>query len=606
MTNKPDLSPLDKAEKFIRGKNFPAALDILGPYVKVNPRSEKAWFLLSYAVNNLEKKLECIEKVLSINPDNRRAQERLLMIRSRSPSSFDQETLQPNLNLEPEKPLEKKRISWAAIPIAILLIVLIAYISWKEIIPSFSSESTQSVVIIETGDTIQIVSLTPSTTPSPEPTLTILPPTFTPTKVLSPTPTSTPTEIPHTPTPDFPLLDEQLGQLFDDLQNQTSTIRGLPILVDNPRYFIPQSEVRNIVSNYFLERYSQDEIADRAIFLNALGLLNPGYDLYSNMLTSLDEGLGGFYIPWTNELFVIGDEFSSLQEPIYVHEYDHALVDQHFSLEEIGFYPECVHEFDICVAFSALVEGDATLLMEQWLESYADEDTISEIQKSKFTPAEKVISSKEITPPYLIRQTYFNYVDGKNFVSLLFDQGGWDTVNRVYQVLPESSEQILHPEKYLEREVPVQIDLIPLDDILDDEWRFIAADTLGELTTEMILDSNANYLVQLDPVTAVKAAAGWGGDSYQLFFRNKTYQSILVVNWIWDTWDDREEFLDAMDTYLNKRYLGHKLSASDYNCWEKTNEQVSCLLRYKVNTLWVTAPTIGEIYQIVEKYPRFR
>jgi hypothetical protein len=258
------------------------------------------------------------------------------------------------------------------------------------------------------------------------------------------------------------------------------------------------------------------------------------------------------------------------------------------------------------VAFSALVEGDATLLMEQWLESYADEDTISDIQKSQFTPAEEVISSKEIAPPYQIRQTDFTYIDGKDFVSFLYDQGGWDAVDKVYRVLPASSEQILHPEKYLQREDPVQIDLMPLDDILDDEWRFIATDTLGELTTEMILDSNANYLVQLDPVTAANAAAGWSGDSYQLFFRNKTYQSILVVNWIWDTWDDRDEFLDAMDNYLNKRYLGHKLSASDYNCWEKTNEQVSCLLRYKVNTLWVTAPTIGEINQIVEKYPRFR
>jgi len=574
-------------------------LDILIPYIKENPNSEGGWFLLSFAIDGTQEKMECLKRALSINPNNTKAQARLTKIQSGLKLSSTQELTESEQTGETKKRNRKSRSVWIVVTISLLLITLIAYISWKEILPTFSREKNPE---ISEGDSIPI---TNTPLPSPTNTATKTPlPTTTPTIELPPS--ITPTEETVLPINEFQIPEGQLAQQMDDLQNQVSTIRGLGILIDSPRFIIPQHKVRKLVSEIFLERYTRDDISDKALVLIALGLIEPTYDLYTRIVTSIDEGLGGFYIPWTDELFIIGEEFTTLENFIFVHEYDHALVDQHYHLEDIGVYPECIFDNDRCLAISALIEGEATYLMYQWLEAYASESAIAEIETYKFTPIDKVISNNKLPPPYTIREIQFKYGDGKNFITHLFEQGGWEMVNSVYSKLPSSTEQILHPEKYQSSEKPIQIDLRPLNNLLGDDWRQLTTDTLGELTTEMILGSSANYLIQIDPLSAKNAAAGWGGDSYQVFYRSKSNHTILVVNWLWDSLEDQNEFTDAMATYLNKRYFGYTISDSEYNCWAKVNDHFSCLFTSNNNTLWITAPTWDEINLILGQYPQFK
>ena len=300
-----------------------------------------------------------------------------------------------------------------------------------------------------------------------------------------------------------------------------------------------------------------------------MGLIEPGYDLYNNSLTSFDEGLGGFYIPWTDELYVIGNELSIAEKFIYAHEYNHALTDQHFHLEDIGVYPECFQDNDRCQAITSLVEGDATYLMYQWLQAYASEDEIAELENLQYSPIDQAITSHDFPPPYTIRDIYFKYFDGRNFVDHLYQEGGWSLVDKAYLDLPASTEQILHPEKYLSGENPIQVDLHPLDKILNDEWRHITTGTLGELMTEMILGYNSNYLVQIDPIE--HPLQRWmGGDRYQVYYQSKTNQSILVANWEWDDIDERNEFWEAMTDYLNRRFQGRKVNEFGIHLLDQT------------------------------------
>jgi hypothetical protein len=402
----------------------------------------------------------------------------------------------------------------------------------------------------------------------------------------------------------YSLPSQGMAQQMDDIQNQVSTIRELGILTDNPRYVISQSQVRGILNEIFLERYSRETVQDEVRVLSVLGLTDPTYDLYSKSLNNLGEGLGGFYIPWTDEIFVIGDEFSVIEKFTYAHEYVHALTDQHYHLEDLGVYPECLKEMDRCAAISALIEGDATALMYQWLTAYVSEEGIAEIEQAQFSPIDEVITNEDFPPPYSIRDLHFKYVDGESFVNYLLELGGWGLMNEVYQNLPVSSEQILHPEKYLSGEFPIQVDARPLDKILGEDWRHLTTETLGELKTQMILGYGNNYLVQLDNETAANAAAGWGGDSYQVYYRGKSNQYILVVHWRWDNVDEATEFWEAMQTYLSKRYLNRKVEGG-YDCWTKINDHFSCIYRTLNNTLWLLAPTIDLIDVLFGVYPEF-
>jgi len=595
--NPEKLSPTQEAARLIRIQEFKAAVEILTPIIRQNPESEDAWFLLSFALQDPQHKRECLERVVLINPNNTRAQERLAKLTGKQ--DYQAWTKTPGDAPMPPRSKNRKRFRWFTYPISILVLLLVGYIAAVKIIPSFSPEPTAFVALQQDAQ--------PTITPTNSPAQTSIathPPrtTFTPT----PTPTISIPTIPPSPTKDLLTPEGALAQQMDDIQNQVSTIRELGILVDSPRYLIPQSDVRSLVSHMFLERNTKESIKDQAIALRALGLIEPGYDLYNNTISSLDEGLSGFYIPWTDELFVIGGDFSIIEKFIYAHEYNHALIDQHFHLEDIGVYPECIQENDRCSAITGLIEGDATYLMYQWLQAYASEDEISELENLQYSPINHIVTSHDFPPPYVVRDIYFKYFDGKNFVDQLYQEGGWSLVNEAYLDLPTSTEQILHPDKYTVKENPIQVDLQPLDIILNEQWRHITSGTLGELMTEMILGYNSNYLVQIDPIKASAAARGWGGDSYQVYYHSKTNQSILVANWEWDNIDERNEFWEAMTEYINRRFQGREVNESDYTCWTKLNDHYSCLVQKKNNTLWVIAPTWDLITQIMDDYPGYK
>jgi hypothetical protein len=304
-------------------------------------------------------------------------------------------------------------------------------------------------------------------------------------------------------------------------------------------------------------------------------------------------------------LYVLGATFSGLERFVFSHEFGHALVDQHYHLESIGVYPECLQETDRCTAITALIEGDASLLMYQWLETYGTEEDINEILSAQFNPSNRALSSEDLAPPYSVRDVQFKYDDGFQFVEYLHNQGGWGLVNLVYSDLPQTTEQILHPDKYMSKEGALPVAAPSLGEILDQDWRFLIADTLGELGTQMVLGYNANGLNQLDQQTTAQAAAGWGGDHYQVYYRGKTNHSILAAKWVWDTSADASEFWEAMRHYLQLRY-GGKTAVHDLGlCWQRLNDHYTCIFQTEVETLWIQAPTMEMMNLIWDHYPAF-
>ena len=107
-------------------------------------------------------------------------------------------------------------------------------------------------------------------------------------------------------------------------------------------------------------------------------------------------------------------------------------------------------------------------------------------------------------PKFLQDQLIFPYLDGMRFAQALKEQdgGGWTLLDLAARDrVPDSTEQILHPEKWVEVETP---DRVTLDVDLGPGWRRTARGTWGEWQTGA-LDRRRRRGLGRRPLRAVAA-----------------------------------------------------------------------------------------------------
>jgi hypothetical protein len=267
--------------------------------------------------------------------------------------------------------------------------------------------------------------------------------------------------------------------------------------------------------------------ADETVY-ELLGLIEPGADLRELSGDLFGEGVAGYYDPRDGRLRVVegsGTGTRVLEEMILAHELTHALEDQRFGLETTPATD------DRTLARSALYEGSATALMYAYVrEHFTTEETLGGLLSSAFEDTGDL-------PPFLQAQILFAYVGGEAFVTELLERGGWGLVDTAFQVRrPASTEQILHPDAYFEADEPKPV---RIGRVLGGDWKRALTGTWGELQTRELLGG------------ASEAAAGWGGDRYELWRRGG--ESALIMRWRWDTMRDEAEFASRLRDVLGDR-----------------------------------------------------
>jgi len=277
----------------------------------------------------------------------------------------------------------------------------------------------------------------------------------------------------------------------------------------------------------------------------ALGLIPADANLRNLTLDLLGGGVVGFYRDDQGKLYVVSKtgEPGPNEKFYFSHEYDHALQDQNFTVfkDQDGI----LDQSDRILARQAVYEGDATLLMTQWAASNLSQGDLLELLAAGANP--EVTAVLDRTPAILRAPLEFPYTPGFGFVQTVNGSGGWDAVNKLYARMPESTEQILHPEKYQAAEAPVKVAL-PADVAtrLGSGWKVTAQDTLGELQLGIWLSEGG-----VDKATADAAAAGWGGDRLAVL-EGPGGDWAVAIETAWDTKRDADEFAAAASTALGK------------------------------------------------------
>ncbi len=342
--------------------------------------------------------------------------------------------------------------------------------------------------------------------------------------------------------------DDSLQQRYDAIERQTAGLRGLSIQGEIEVTFKTSDELRAELERDLDTDYPPEDRERDERILAAFGLAPQEVDLSSLYVDLYSEQVAGYYDTETGEMVVIrpadaGDELSPLQEITYAHEVVHALQDQNFPLDEALELAEGATD-DQVLATTALVEGDATVAQSEYLTD--NPGLLLELGTELMTT--EIETSQLDAAPAIVRETLlFPYDQGAEFVMALREEGDWARVNEAYTALPASTEQILHPEKYLSGEQPIAVDLKDIEGLLGEGWTEIDDNAFGEFQIRILLSGQES-----SAGAAGAAAAGWGGDRFRIATNGQ--DTAVVWQSTWDSTVDATEFADALTRYDERRF----------------------------------------------------
>lgn len=351
------------------------------------------------------------------------------------------------------------------------------------------------------------------------------------------------------PTPTLPIYSpgptgtpEPPAQVYARIEQEVQQIRGLTALAPVDPKILSTADLSTELRSRFDKDNPPELIAGQQQLYRDLGLLPADASLKDLFLAMLTSQVAGFYRPDTKEMFVVSQsgEIGPTEQVSFAHEYDHALQDQHFDLTKLG--TNVSDQGDRSIARLSLAEGDATLLMSDWAQQGLTPVQMLQLLQGSTNPASTAVLAS--MPPYLKDDLLFPYTSGLSFVEGIQTSGGWPAVDKVYATPPDSSEQILHPQKYADHEEPVVV-AIPADfaSRLGTGWKETLQDTLGEFTLREWLQITGG----LPTDTAGDGAAGWGGDRVVLVEGPSGASGVAILS-KWDTTADADQFEAAART----------------------------------------------------------
>jgi hypothetical protein len=325
------------------------------------------------------------------------------------------------------------------------------------------------------------------------------------------------------------------------LAKEVSKARGLPIKKPIAQATVTREELRARLVKLAGEKKTQDELRAEGVALARWGLIPPDTDYVALMVDLLSEQIAGYYDPDTKQLTLLATSGKAplWDELVLAHEVVHALQDQSYDLTKFEDVPS--GEGDAAQARHALVEGDGITLMFELLLArkgitppWDSARLTNELAHQMDLPMGDALDKA----PLAIREMMlFPYRAGFTFVTTLRATKPWSAIDAAFKRPPKSTEQIIHPEKYLADEEPVTVKLELPDLVHTTVW--------GELGFELFLRAHG-----IDAATAKLAAAGWGGD------RVVATASFGAAKLVWDSEIDAIEAYDAAQRALDDTTYG--------------------------------------------------
>ena len=354
------------------------------------------------------------------------------------------------------------------------------------------------------------------------------------------------------------------------LLKETSELRQLSILKEVKSGAQSRDDIQRMIVKNLDADTTPAEMHAAEVLLKAFGLAPKDFAYRAFLIKLLTEQVAGYYDPKAQQFYLADWIELEGQKPVMAHELTHALQDQHFNLKRFEKWPK--GDSDAELAAHALIEGDATLAMIH----YMAKNPLIALAFMRTLGSQEAASEQFKQAPRALRESLlFPYEEGSQWATQLYRRGGWEIVSEAFSKLPQSTEQILHAEKYFAYEAPQKLTLPEFKTVLGRNWRRIDSDVNGEWGCYLILDEFLNNTAE-----SKRATAGWGGDRFALYETGRPGEIFVAQLTAWDTPGDAREFFDAYAKRTLKRYPEAKdTSIGTRVNWKTATGQVVMELR---------------------------
>ncbi len=347
----------------------------------------------------------------------------------------------------------------------------------------------------------------------------------------------------------------QLLRTADEIVQQVARIRGLEPRSAINRGVKTKEEISEYLARSVSKNYDEDELLREGRLLEKIGFIPDGSQYKDLIMRLLTEQVGGYYDPDEKTFFIAGWLPVEQQRPVMVHELTHALQDQHFDLGRLLDEDVRLKNDDRALAHKAVFEGDGMAVMIDYLlqpmgKTFLQLPDLVFVMRSQFTLMDSQFAVFRDAPMFLKETLLFPYGYGAAFLQKVRagDQP-WSAVDRIYADLPESTEQIIHTEKYLaNRDSPTLLSEEDVSGTFGERWRKGYENVFGEFSMFLLLK------LHLGEERSKRAAAGWDGDRILLVEDVSGTGDFVLLETVWDSEDEAEEFRLALEDWLPRRF----------------------------------------------------
>jgi hypothetical protein len=352
------------------------------------------------------------------------------------------------------------------------------------------------------------------------------------------------------PLPPLTPFDPALNERLHEIRDRAVEVRGLAAYEEIEEGWFNE-ETLQAYNEETVERFQEDvltQIEATNITLRLLRLMEPDDDLL-DIYAGGGANIAGLYYPYLDTLALIygREELTPDNELTLAHEYVHSFQDVRWDIEEldrlIAKDNDRYSSSEFATTVRCLVEGDATFSMFAYAEDVYGADWITEVYGDVEEAPEP--EPDEELPTAL--QLYFslNYGACPIFVAAIYDWGGWEAVNDLYEDVPRSTEAILHPDRYLtDRDIGSLVPLPELHRKLDG-WERLSLLPFGEFDVLVYF-----YTILDNESAAAAASTGWDGGRSAVYTKSEDdgeQQVLIHIGLAFDTEADLNEFLRAFE-----------------------------------------------------------
>jgi hypothetical protein len=350
------------------------------------------------------------------------------------------------------------------------------------------------------------------------------------------------------------------------MQPKLAKLRHLELLHEIPAEYQSKEDFRAFVHKEVEKESVHDKDATTALV--QMGFLPAGVDLAKAEEQAFATQAAAYYDPAQKKFFlVMVPDAPAMLDVTSAHELTHGLTDQHFDLRALmGEDGKVQLDDDALSARRFVVEGDATFAMFLYamndmmgsggeptagsvnmiraqLEGMGDIDAMVDMISQQTGGlgsgdiAESMKALKEI-PKAILVPMIDSYMKGALVAIAAYQKGGWSAIDAMYKNPPESTSQVLHPDKPWQHPKKIMLpklagyDQAPTNVIGELEWSVYFG----------LWKHSGNDRVQ----------EGWAGDRYALERKHDGTIAVALAT-AWDSELDAKAFADAYASTIAAR-----------------------------------------------------